>query len=122
MIARVYDYEKNWNGRIRFHKDADCFQEQVFGIILQNDYTENGLHYLCEDGFYNTEYALREIFIMTADCRTKWMHGVEFWRGRRVSVTWRWYKNIDEFLGQMAFGNYGMNPAPNGLLYYQGKG
>ena len=79
----------------------------MFGVILQNDYPENGLHYIRKDEFdtedaHNTEYTLRETpgscFVMTGACRTKWMHGIEFWTGRRVSVTWRWHKSIDGVL------------------------
>ena len=82
---------------IGFHTDKkDWFQEQVFGLVLQNT-SDRSLEFMRVDTGEEAWFAVEEYpgicFCQKGEARFQWVHGVRGIRtGTRISVTWRWFQ------------------------------
>lgn len=88
---------KYTNGhQIKWHQDADYYEEPVFGCILQNT-SDRTLQFFHRTATEVSCFPLEEhpgvCFLQEGEARYVWQHGVpKIGNGERISVTWRWFK------------------------------
>jgi hypothetical protein len=95
--ANVIIREYREGQHIPFHFDELECSELVVGIVLMNDAPDSrGLAFRKGEDNATMEYFVREkagtVFALTGESRYSWTHGLTPCRGRRMSITCRFYK------------------------------
>lgn len=103
VIVREYRVEQY----IPFHFDELECSELVLGMVLLNEAEGTGLAFRKGEGNNVLQYMVPEVrgcaFSLEGESRYSWTHGLLPCRGRRISITCRFYKQkvIDKWRAEM---------------------